>query len=150
MKMAERSSVHIHGIKMLSLVEKLEDLNVGLDNDTYIDVILLSRPLSYDSFIINYNMNGLDKFINELINILVKYEAAAHKSVLTVLVGEVSTSKVKGKRVGCWKRKKEKRKAIATIASTAGAPAATVGKGKGKGKEGDSQRSRANDICMHF
>ncbi|KAL0400385.1 UNVERIFIED_CONTAM: hypothetical protein Sradi_2381800, partial [Sesamum radiatum] len=36
-KMTEGLSVHSHGVKMLSLVEKLEDLKVGLDNDTYID-----------------------------------------------------------------------------------------------------------------
>ncbi|KAL2248170.1 UNVERIFIED_CONTAM: hypothetical protein Sindi_2669300 [Sesamum indicum] len=39
-KMAEGLFVQSHGVKMLSLVEKLEDLKVGLENDTYIDVIL--------------------------------------------------------------------------------------------------------------
>ncbi|KAL0423357.1 UNVERIFIED_CONTAM: hypothetical protein Sradi_0870500 [Sesamum radiatum] len=70
-KMAEGSSVKSHGVKMLSLVEKLEDLKAGLDNDTYIDVILQSLPPSYDPFIINYNMNGLARSIHELINVLV-------------------------------------------------------------------------------
>ncbi|KAL0462671.1 UNVERIFIED_CONTAM: hypothetical protein Slati_0154700 [Sesamum latifolium] len=46
--MAKGSSVQSHGIKMLSLVEKLEDLKAGLNNDTYIDVILQSLPPSYD------------------------------------------------------------------------------------------------------
>ncbi|KAL0292403.1 UNVERIFIED_CONTAM: hypothetical protein Sradi_6990200, partial [Sesamum radiatum] len=41
-KMAKGSSVQSHGVKMLSLVDKLEDLKAGLDNDTYIDVILQS------------------------------------------------------------------------------------------------------------
>ncbi|KAL0394871.1 UNVERIFIED_CONTAM: hypothetical protein Slati_4453300 [Sesamum latifolium] len=36
-KMTEGSSVQSYGVKMLSLVEKLEDLKAGLDNDTYID-----------------------------------------------------------------------------------------------------------------
>ncbi|KAL0457765.1 UNVERIFIED_CONTAM: hypothetical protein Slati_0403700 [Sesamum latifolium] len=36
-KMAEGSFVQIQWVKMLSLVEKLEDLKVGLENDTYID-----------------------------------------------------------------------------------------------------------------
>ncbi|KAL0416758.1 UNVERIFIED_CONTAM: hypothetical protein Slati_3507700 [Sesamum latifolium] len=36
-KMAEGSSVQSHGVKMLSLVEKLEDLKARLENDTYID-----------------------------------------------------------------------------------------------------------------
>ncbi|KAL0386541.1 UNVERIFIED_CONTAM: hypothetical protein Slati_4595900 [Sesamum latifolium] len=87
-KMAEGSSVHSREIKMLSLMEKLEDLKAGLNNDTYIDVILQSLPPSYDPFIINYDMNGLEKFINELINMLVQYEATTHKSTLAVLVGE--------------------------------------------------------------
>ncbi|KAL0463036.1 UNVERIFIED_CONTAM: hypothetical protein Slati_0191200 [Sesamum latifolium] len=43
-KMPEGSSVQSHRVKMLSLVEKLEDLN-GLNNDTYIDVILQSLPV---------------------------------------------------------------------------------------------------------
>ncbi|KAL0462610.1 UNVERIFIED_CONTAM: hypothetical protein Slati_0148600 [Sesamum latifolium] len=86
-----------HGVKMLYLVEKIEDLKAGLDNDTYIDVILQSLPPSYDPFIINYNMNGLEKSIHELINMLVQYEATTHKSAPAVLVGEALTSKAKGK-----------------------------------------------------
>ncbi|KAL0294008.1 UNVERIFIED_CONTAM: hypothetical protein Sradi_6908700 [Sesamum radiatum] len=70
-KMAEGSSVQSHGVKMLSLVEKLEDLKVRLNNDTNINVILQSLPPSYDPFIVNYNMNGLEKSIHELINMLV-------------------------------------------------------------------------------
>ncbi|KAL0400112.1 UNVERIFIED_CONTAM: hypothetical protein Sradi_2354500 [Sesamum radiatum] len=88
-KMAEGSSVHGHGIKMLSLVEKLEDLKVRFNNDTYIDVILQSLPLSYDPFIVKY-MNVLEKSINELINMLVQYEATTDNSVPAVLVGEAS------------------------------------------------------------
>ncbi|KAL0404269.1 UNVERIFIED_CONTAM: Retrovirus-related Pol polyprotein from transposon TNT 1-94 [Sesamum radiatum] len=64
-KMAEGSSMQSHGVKMFSLIEKLEDLKVGLENDTYIDVILQSLPSSYDPFIVNYNMNGLEKSIRE-------------------------------------------------------------------------------------
>ncbi|KAL0457617.1 UNVERIFIED_CONTAM: hypothetical protein Slati_0388900 [Sesamum latifolium] len=99
-KITEGSSVQSHGVKMLSLVEKLEDFKAGLDNDTYIDVILQSFSPSYDPFIINYNMNGLQKMIHELINMLIQYDATTHKSAPTVLVGEASTSKVKGKEVG--------------------------------------------------
>ncbi|KAL0453656.1 UNVERIFIED_CONTAM: Retrovirus-related Pol polyprotein from transposon TNT 1-94 [Sesamum latifolium] len=110
-KMTEGSSVHSHGVKMLSLVKKLEDLNSGLNNDTYIDVILQSLPPSYDPFIVNYNMNGLEKSIHELINMLVQYEATTHKSEPTVLVGEASTSKAKdkGARAGRGRRARERR-----------------------------------------
>ncbi|KAL0381900.1 UNVERIFIED_CONTAM: hypothetical protein Slati_4610300 [Sesamum latifolium] len=98
-------SVQSHGVKMLSLVEKLENLKVGLENDTYINVILQSIPPSYDRFIVNYNMNGLEKSIHELINMLVQYETTTHKSASAVLAGEASTSKAKGKRAGRWKMK---------------------------------------------
>ncbi|KAL0345572.1 UNVERIFIED_CONTAM: hypothetical protein Sradi_4388500 [Sesamum radiatum] len=146
--MTEGSSVHSHGVKMLSLVEKLEDLKAGLDNDTYIDVILQSLPPSYDTFIVNYNMNGLEKSIHELINMLVQYEATTHKSEPAVLVGEASTSKAKGKGARHWKRKKGKRTTVTATASTGGAPPA-ASKGKGKRKVGGSQRLKANDVCMH-
>ncbi|KAL0455135.1 UNVERIFIED_CONTAM: hypothetical protein Slati_0852700 [Sesamum latifolium] len=98
-----------NGVKMFSLVEKLEDLKAGLNNDTYIDVILHSLPPSYDPFIVNYNMNGIEKSIHELINMLVQYEAMTHKSEPAVLVGEASTSKVKGKSAIRWKMKKGKK-----------------------------------------
>ncbi|KAL0307455.1 UNVERIFIED_CONTAM: hypothetical protein Scaly_2982600 [Sesamum calycinum] len=147
-KMTEGSSVQSHGVKMLSLVEKLEDLKVVFNNDTYIDVILQSLLSSYDPFIINYNMNRLEKTIHELINMLVQYEATTHKSAPTVLVGDASTSKVKGNWAGRWKRKKGEGKAVTTTASAEGAPAAP--KGKGKGKVGGSQWLKANDVCMHY
>ncbi|KAL0455965.1 UNVERIFIED_CONTAM: hypothetical protein Slati_0935700 [Sesamum latifolium] len=148
-KMAKGSSVQSHEVKMLSLVEKLEDLKTGLDNDTYIDVILQSLPPSYDQFIINHNMNRLENPIHELINMLVRYEATTHKFALAILVGEALTSKAKSKRAGRWKRKKGKGKAVAASASAEGAPTAPVGMDKGKGKVRGSQRSRANDVCMH-
>ncbi|KAL0455651.1 UNVERIFIED_CONTAM: hypothetical protein Slati_0904300 [Sesamum latifolium] len=106
--MAGGSSVQSHGVKMLSLVEKLEDLKAGLENDTYIDVILQSLPPSYDPFMFN-NLNGLEKSIHELINTLVQYEATTHKS------------EPAGKET-----------AVTATASTGGAPAAPTGNGKGK------------------
>ncbi|KAL0440093.1 UNVERIFIED_CONTAM: Retrovirus-related Pol polyprotein from transposon TNT 1-94 [Sesamum latifolium] len=139
-KMTEDSSVQSPGVKMLSLVEKLEYLKAGLDNDTYIDVILQSLPPSYDPFIIHYNMNGLEKTIHELINMLVQYKAMTHKSVPAALVGEASTSKAKGKRAERWKRKNDKRKDVAATASSEGTPVAP--KGKSKGKVGGSHNQR--------
>ncbi|KAK4397689.1 hypothetical protein Sango_1244400 [Sesamum angolense] len=151
-KMTEGSFVQEHGFKMLSLVEKLEDLKAGFDNDPYIDVILQSLPPSYDPFVVNYNMNGLEKSINELINMLVQYEATIKKSAPSILIREASTSKVKDKRVGCWKRKKGKAKAKTFVVAkdAKSAPIAPVRMGKGKRRIGTQQQSRANDICTHF
>ncbi|KAK4400605.1 hypothetical protein Sango_1166600 [Sesamum angolense] len=68
-----------------------------------------------------------------------------HKSAPAVLVVDASTSKAKGKRAGCWKRKKEKGKVFTATASAEGAPTALTRKGKGKWKVGGSQRSKAKE-----
>ncbi|KAL0346382.1 UNVERIFIED_CONTAM: hypothetical protein Scaly_1654200 [Sesamum calycinum] len=145
--MAEGLSVQSQGLMMLYVVEKLEDLKVGFDNNTSINMILQSLPPSYDPFIINYNMNRLEKSIHELINMLVQYDAVTHKCASSVLIREASTSKAKGKRSGRWKRKKGKGKVFTATASAEGAPAAPTR--KGKGKVGGPQRSNANDDCIH-
>ncbi|KAL0284721.1 UNVERIFIED_CONTAM: hypothetical protein Scaly_2840800 [Sesamum calycinum] len=104
--MIQGSSVREHGVMMLSLVEKLKDIQADFDKEkTYVNVILQSLPSSFDQFIINYNMNGLEKSLHELINILVQYEAIIEKSAPSVLVGEASISKAKGKVVEREKRK---------------------------------------------
>ncbi|KAL0463223.1 UNVERIFIED_CONTAM: hypothetical protein Slati_0209900 [Sesamum latifolium] len=81
-------------------------------------------------------MNGLEKIIHDLINMLVQYEQTTHKSASAVLVGEASTYKAKGKRAERWKRKKGKEKTVAASASAEGAP--TGSKEKGKEKVGGS------------
>ncbi|KAL0400299.1 UNVERIFIED_CONTAM: hypothetical protein Sradi_2373200 [Sesamum radiatum] len=106
--MIEGSSIQEHRVKMLSLVEKLKDLKADLAKEMYIDVIIQSLPPSFDSFIVNYNMNGFDKDLHELINMLVQYEATIEKSVPSVLLGEASTLKAKGKGAERWMRKKGK------------------------------------------
>ncbi|KAK4395767.1 hypothetical protein Sango_1731000 [Sesamum angolense] len=93
--MTEGSFVQEHGVKMLFRMEKLKDFESDLGKKTDIDVIIQSFPPSLDIFIVNYNMNWLDKYLHDLINILVQYEATAEKSAPSVLIGEVSTSKAK-------------------------------------------------------
>ncbi|KAL2235863.1 UNVERIFIED_CONTAM: hypothetical protein Sindi_1318500 [Sesamum indicum] len=110
-KIVEGSSVQNQRVKMRSLVEKFGDLKAGLDNDTYIDVILQLLPPSYDPFIINYNMNGLEKSIHELINMLIQYKATTYKSTPVVLVGEASKPlkrKARGLGVGRGRRARKK------------------------------------------
>ncbi|KAL0352581.1 UNVERIFIED_CONTAM: hypothetical protein Scaly_1646800 [Sesamum calycinum] len=109
-RMIEGSSVQEHGVMMLSLVEKLKDLQANFDKEEmYVDMILQSLSPSYDQFIINFNMSGLKNNVHELINMLVQYEATIEKSALSVLVGDASTSKViawlpdtrRGRRMRC-------------------------------------------------
>ncbi|KAK4390273.1 hypothetical protein Sango_2090600 [Sesamum angolense] len=146
--MIEGLSVREHGVLMISLVEKRKDLQADFDKEEpYIDVILQSLPPSYDQFIINFNMSGLEKSFHELINMLVQYEATIEKSTPPVLVGEVSTSKAKGKVAGREKRKKDE--TSSTAASTSSAPVIPLGGGKGKRKR-VRQSKILNDVCIYY
>ncbi|KAL0411355.1 UNVERIFIED_CONTAM: hypothetical protein Slati_3725200 [Sesamum latifolium] len=129
-RMIEGSSVREHGVMLLSLVEKFKDLQVDFEKEEYVDVILQSLPPSFDQFIINYNMNGLEKSLNELTNMLVQYEAMIEKSAPSVLVGEASISKPEGKVVGREKRKKDE--TSSTTASTSSVLVTPLGGAKKK------------------
>lgn len=48
--MTDGESVNTHVLKMINLIEKLESLNVVMDNDLYVDLILQSLPDSFDHF----------------------------------------------------------------------------------------------------
>ncbi|KAL0416157.1 UNVERIFIED_CONTAM: hypothetical protein Slati_3447600 [Sesamum latifolium] len=95
-KMTEGCFVQEHGVMMLFPMEKLKHLQANLEKETYIDVILQSLPPSFGPFIVNYNINGLEKDFHELTKILVQYKAMIEKSTPAVPVGKASTSKAKG------------------------------------------------------
>ncbi|KAK4403169.1 hypothetical protein Sango_1057600 [Sesamum angolense] len=139
-------SLREHGVMMLFPVEKLNDLQADFKNETYADAIQQSLPPSFDQFIINYKMNGLEKGLHKLINILVQYEVTIEKSALLVLVGEASTSKAKSKVAGHEKRKKHEMSS--TAASTSSAPITPQGESKEKRKR-VSQSKILNDVCIY-
>ncbi|KAL0310457.1 UNVERIFIED_CONTAM: hypothetical protein Scaly_2926500 [Sesamum calycinum] len=131
--MIEGSSVREHGEMMLSLVKKLKDLQVDFDKEeTYVDIILQSLPPSYDQFIINYNMNGLEKSLHELINMLVQYEATIEKSAPSVLVERLQPLKRRVKLPDARRGRKMRR--LLTTASTSSVSIYTTRRGKGKRK----------------
>ncbi|KAL0287855.1 UNVERIFIED_CONTAM: hypothetical protein Sradi_7115900 [Sesamum radiatum] len=146
-RMIEGSSVQEHRVMMLSLVEKLKNLQADFEKEEmYVDVVLQSLPPSFDQFIINYNMNGLEKKIHVLINMLIQYEVTIEKSAPSVLVGEASTSKAKGMIFGRHKRKKDEMSSTAT--STSSAPVTPLGGIKGKRKR-VHQLKIPNDVCIY-
>ncbi|KAL0294727.1 UNVERIFIED_CONTAM: Retrovirus-related Pol polyprotein from transposon TNT 1-94 [Sesamum calycinum] len=110
------------------------------------DLVGRSLPPSYEPFILKYNIDWLEKFINELINMLVQYEATTYKFALAGIGRRGFYLKAKAKRA---ERKKRTEEAVAATASAAGAPTGPVRMGKEKLKVGGSQWSRANDVCMH-
>ncbi|KAK4383758.1 hypothetical protein Sango_2746400 [Sesamum angolense] len=133
MIMIKGSFIREHGVMMLSLVEKLKNLQADFkEEETYVDLILQSLSPSLDQFIISYNMNELEESLRELINILVQYEIMIQKSTRFVLVGEVSTSEANDKVAGREKKKKDKTSFIA--ASTSSAPVTLLGGIKERGR----------------
>ncbi|KAL2252560.1 UNVERIFIED_CONTAM: hypothetical protein Sindi_0050700 [Sesamum indicum] len=144
--MIEGLFVREYGVMMLSLVEKPKDLQFDFKKEeTYIDAILQSLPPSFDQFIINYNMNRLEKSLLKLINMLVQYEATIEKSAPSVLVGEV-TSKAKDKVPECKKRKKDE--TSSTVSRTSSDPVTLLGGGKGKMKRIRPSRI-THDVCIY-
>ena len=80
-KMEENSSVSEHILKMSGLHNRLTQLGVNLPDDAVIDRILQSLPPSYKSFVMNYNMQGMDKTIPELFAMLKATEVEIKKGI---------------------------------------------------------------------
>src|SRR6266496_4441086 len=65
-KMEENSSVSEHVLKMSGYYNHLNQLGVELADDCVIDRVLQSLPPSYKGFVMNYNMQGMEKTIPQL------------------------------------------------------------------------------------
>jgi len=57
-----------------------------MDNDLYIDLILQSLPESYDQFVMNFHINGMEKTLPELLGMLKTVEQFIKKERGTVLL----------------------------------------------------------------
>ena len=100
-RMQEGTSISAHVLKMKSFVDQLERLNAPLSNELATDVILNSLPKSYHQFVLNYNMNGWDKTISELHQMLKTAETnipTKGNPVLAIREGRITKKKLsKGK-----------------------------------------------------
>ena len=95
-KMAEGASVSSHVIKMIGYIENLERLGFPYNQDLAIDIILQFLPPSYSSFIMNYNMNSLEKLLTELHVMLKTAEQnIKHKTSDVLLVQKAKKTKKK-------------------------------------------------------
>ena len=78
-KMAKRSSTSEHVIKLVGYTQRLSALGFAIPTTLGTDILLASLPPSYNSFIMNYNTNGLDKTTDELFAMLKTVEASMQK-----------------------------------------------------------------------
>jgi hypothetical protein len=96
-KLVEGSSVSPHVIKMMGYIETLTKLGCEIKDDLTTDVILQSLPVSYESFIMNFHMNGMEKIVAELHGMLKIVENNINKNPNHVMM----VQKEKKKRKHC-------------------------------------------------
>ena len=80
-----------HVIKMFGYGTRLEALGFPIPAELSIDLVLASLPPSYSGFIMNYNMNGLEKTPNELLAMLKTAEPSVKRENNQVLMVTQST-----------------------------------------------------------
>ncbi|KAI3738553.1 hypothetical protein L2E82_28589 [Cichorium intybus] len=85
-KMEDGQSVSSYVLKMKSHIDHLARLGVVMPDVLATDMILNSLTKSFDPFVMNYNMNGLNKTIPELHGMLITGEKNLLKKTTQVLM----------------------------------------------------------------
>ena len=112
--MEENSSVSEHILRMSGYHNHLTQLGVNLPDDSVIDRILQSLPPSYKSFVMNYNMQGMNKTIPELFAMLKVAEVEIKKEHQVLMINKTTSFKkrAKGKK---WNFKKNDKQVAAQV-----------------------------------
>ena len=76
----------------------LTQLGVNLPDDSVIDRVLQSLPPSYKGFVMNYNIQGMEKTIPELFAMLKTAEVEIKKEHNVLMVNKTTSFKKKGQR----------------------------------------------------
>ena len=92
-----RRIISEHILRMSGYLNHLTQLGVNLPNDSVIDRVLQSLPPSYRSFMMNYNMQGMNKTIHELFAMLKAAEVEIKKEHQVLMVNKNTSFKNKGK-----------------------------------------------------
>ena len=95
--MEENCSVSEHILRMSGYHNHLTQLGVNLPDDSVIDRVLQSLPPSYKGFVMNYNMQGMEKTIPELFAMLKAAEVEIKKEHQVLMVNKTTSFKKKGK-----------------------------------------------------
>ena len=95
--MEENIYVSEHILKMSGYYNHLTQLGVDFPVDCVIDRVLQSLPPSYKGFVMNYNMQGMEKTIPELFAMLKAAEVEIKKEHQVLMVNKTTSFKKKGK-----------------------------------------------------
>jgi hypothetical protein len=85
-KLVEGSPVSPHVIKIMGYIETLIKLGCEIKDDLTTNVILQSLPVSYESFIMNFHMNDMEKIVAELHGMPKKAEDSIKKNLNHVII----------------------------------------------------------------
>ncbi|KAK8670847.1 hypothetical protein V6N13_037461 [Hibiscus sabdariffa] len=69
-KMSEGSPARAHAIKMMGYIQTLEKLGFPLKDELATDVIMQSLPDRFKPFVLDFNMNEIDKTLPQLLGML--------------------------------------------------------------------------------
>ncbi|KAK8593312.1 hypothetical protein V6N12_045395 [Hibiscus sabdariffa] len=97
-KMSEGSPVGAHVIKMMGYIQTLDKLVFALKNELATDVILQSLSDSFKPFVLNFNMNEINKTLPQLLGMLRTAESNLKKngSKSILMIHEAKRAKSKG------------------------------------------------------
>ena len=95
--MEENSSSSELVLRLSGYYNHLNQVGVNLPDDSVIDRVLQSQPPSYKSFVMNYNVQGMDKTIPELFAMLKAAEVEIKKEHQVLMVNKTTSFKKKGK-----------------------------------------------------
>jgi gag-polypeptide of LTR copia-type len=104
-KMTEEASVSAHVQKLMRLMEQLEKMGSTMDLQLSTDLIMHSLPLSFSMFIMNYNMAGVIKSLNELHYMLSTVDTSIRRAPDMLAVIGCNKKVMKGKKKGKGKAK---------------------------------------------
>ncbi|KAK1616095.1 hypothetical protein QYE76_021612 [Lolium multiflorum] len=102
--MEEGSSVSEHMLTMTGHAKKLSDLGIVIPNRLGINRVLQSLPPSYKNFVMNYNMQNMNKELPELFGMLKAAEIEIKKEHQVLMVNKTTSFKKQGKSKGKFKK----------------------------------------------
>ncbi|KAK8621756.1 hypothetical protein V6N13_081189 [Hibiscus sabdariffa] len=112
-KMSEGSPVGAHVIKMMGYIQMLEKLGFTLKDQLATDVILQSLPDSFKPFVLNFNMNEINKTFPQLLGMLRTAESDLKKNgSKSILMVREAKRKKKAKSKGNGKSKPKEKDAL--------------------------------------
>ena len=95
-KMEENSFVSEHILKMSGYHKHLTQLGIDFLVESVIDRVLQSLPPSYKGFVMNHNMQGMNKMILELFAMLKAAEVEIKKEHQVLMVNKTTSFRKKG------------------------------------------------------